>query len=108
VSGGIGAEASWVLDELKTAARTLQNDLDALHQVKLPKQGVTLDDLGHYPAADGLAETCQNANQVITNTLGEFVAHYEELINILATNHAQYSVADDATTQAANDVKKWV
>jgi hypothetical protein len=104
---GIAADAGWHIDKLRTAARLLQQDLDNLRSsVQLPGE-VSQADLGEYPAAQGLHETCKNAHEVIGSTYTTFLQQYEALIRTITTTADNYGKADDATRQAATNVQSW-
>jgi hypothetical protein len=97
-------------DKLKDIAKVLQGDLDELRgygkgTAKNLQSGgrglVTMDELGNYPAATGLAGTTKNAYDVIAAEYEEFLQGYQQVINGLLGTRDRYQRAEDANTDNA-------
>lgn len=86
------------LQELNKAGA--QGSPDELHQTHggNPKAMLNQEDLGNYPAAQGVYATVKTAYSTIGSTYSEFLTGYDNIVKTLTANAKNYDNTEDANT----------
>jgi hypothetical protein len=99
-------------DELKKIINKLQDDLDRFSEGRdgtpndLQSRGAmaTSNELGRYPAAQGLAQSSQAAFRHISAAYRDFLASYGSVIDALRTAAGTYDDMEQENTAAVNNI----
>jgi hypothetical protein len=68
------------------------------------KARITQDDLGNYPAAEGVHATCGNAESHVGAVYTEFLTSYQNLIDTIKRTADNHKTAEEASKAAVNKV----